>query len=557
MLATWVAPPLLGAAIGFLTNSLAIRMLFRPLARKRVLGIPVPLTPGIIPRRRHELARSIGRMVARELLSADAIRQRLHTEAFRGALEGQIRSVREGLLERPFGGVAAPAGPGTQAAAAGAAAGDAAGAAPAIPWLDLLRQVLKRVLERLLGSHAFIYGVRTLVARAVEDLGSRRVADLIDAGRLSALVSETLLPALGRSDLQTGMAAVLKQWLHRQWQSNTPLDAYLTAETREVLLRLFHRSLPSLLDVLFAWLRSAQVRGELELRGRAILRDVLDKLNLVQKVFVTAGQYDRTLGERMPEIVTDVIDQAEAATATAEVRAQITAGARRALTRWTARGLGELAPGAEATVDEVVDHLLDRVCGALAGTPSGQVEQAVGRWLDGHGAATVAELAARYVGLQPAAITDFLSNQLLQYLARPATGSHLAELIPDLVRDALASSAASAAAPASGAASAAAPAAGLRLTDLLVLPPETAAAIDRYFAGRIIQLLGERLPAVIETLDIEALVVAKVDALNALEVERLLRGVIARHLKWINLFGALIGALIGLMQLALRALPAA
>ena len=57
----------------------------------------------------------------------------------------------------------------------------------------------------------------------------------------------------------------------------------------------------------------------------------------MQKVFITAGQYDRSLSERMPEIVTDVIDQAEAATAGAAVREQICGGARRALARSGAR----------------------------------------------------------------------------------------------------------------------------------------------------------------------------------------------------------------------------
>ena len=531
-LIAWIAPPLVGAAIGFLTNSLAIRMLFRPLTRKRLLGVPLPLTPGVIPRRRHELARSIGRMVARDLLSPEAIRHRLRSATFRGALERQIRSLREALLERPLGG--APASAAEQSAAG-------ATALPPVPWLDLLRGIVQRVLERLPASHAFIYGVRQLIGRAVDELGSRRVADLIDAGRLAELIGGTLLPALGRRDLQAGLAGALKQWLHRQWQANTPLQVYVTADTREVLVRLFERSLPSLLDVLFTWLRSAPVRSELEVRGRAILRDVLDKLNLVQKVFVTAGQYDRTLAERMPEIVADVIDRAEAATTTDEVRGQITAGARRALTRWTARGLSDLAPDAEATVDDVVDHLARRILGTAAATPPAQVGEAIDRWLRRHGDATVAELTARYLGIQPPAVVDFLANRLLEYLARADTAAHLAELIPSVVRGALESRAA--AGP------------GLRLADLLVIPPAIAAALDRYLAQRLVELLGERLPEVIDTLDVEALVVAKIDALNALEVERLLRSVIARHLKWINLFGAVIGAVIGFVQLALRALP--
>ena len=60
----WLAPPILGAVIGYVTNRIAIQMLFRPRTEKRILGVHVPFTPGIIPKNRNELAKSIARAVA-------------------------------------------------------------------------------------------------------------------------------------------------------------------------------------------------------------------------------------------------------------------------------------------------------------------------------------------------------------------------------------------------------------------------------------------------------------------------------------------------------------
>ncbi len=56
----YLAPPLLGAFIGYVTNYIAIRMLFRPLKPWRIFGVRLPLTPGIIPSKRHELAEKMG-----------------------------------------------------------------------------------------------------------------------------------------------------------------------------------------------------------------------------------------------------------------------------------------------------------------------------------------------------------------------------------------------------------------------------------------------------------------------------------------------------------------
>ena len=73
----FVIPPFAGAFIGYVTNVIAIRMLFRPLREIRVFGIRLPFTPGILPRQRGKLAQSIGSMVERELLTAEVLRERL------------------------------------------------------------------------------------------------------------------------------------------------------------------------------------------------------------------------------------------------------------------------------------------------------------------------------------------------------------------------------------------------------------------------------------------------------------------------------------------------
>jgi len=72
---TYAGPPLLGAFIGYLTNKIAIRMLFRPLKRWHVLGIRIPMTPGVIPAKRDELAKNIGEMVGSHLLTSRATDQ--------------------------------------------------------------------------------------------------------------------------------------------------------------------------------------------------------------------------------------------------------------------------------------------------------------------------------------------------------------------------------------------------------------------------------------------------------------------------------------------------
>jgi uncharacterized membrane protein YheB (UPF0754 family) len=66
----FLLPPLVGAGIGYLTNRVAIWMLFHPYYEYRVLGVRIPFTPGLIPRKRQQIIESIANTVERELLTS-------------------------------------------------------------------------------------------------------------------------------------------------------------------------------------------------------------------------------------------------------------------------------------------------------------------------------------------------------------------------------------------------------------------------------------------------------------------------------------------------------
>lgn len=70
----------IGGFIGAMTNYIAIRMLFRPYKALYLFNKRVPFTPGLIPKRRDELAEHIGKVVVSHLLTEDAIRARLLEE---------------------------------------------------------------------------------------------------------------------------------------------------------------------------------------------------------------------------------------------------------------------------------------------------------------------------------------------------------------------------------------------------------------------------------------------------------------------------------------------
>ncbi len=82
----------IGALIGGFTNHLAIKMLFRPHEAKYIGSWRLPFTPGLIPKRRDELAVQLGRTVTNYLVTPDVLKNKLLTPEMERKAEAFLQS---------------------------------------------------------------------------------------------------------------------------------------------------------------------------------------------------------------------------------------------------------------------------------------------------------------------------------------------------------------------------------------------------------------------------------------------------------------------------------
>ncbi|HHW06729.1 MAG TPA: DUF445 family protein [Clostridia bacterium] len=76
--ALWLAP-VTGALIGWFTNYLAVKMLFRP-HEPVTISLTKLTIQGVIPKRKKEIARSLGEIIEKELISIDELTEHLSQE---------------------------------------------------------------------------------------------------------------------------------------------------------------------------------------------------------------------------------------------------------------------------------------------------------------------------------------------------------------------------------------------------------------------------------------------------------------------------------------------
>jgi len=85
-----IIPPVIGSVIGYTTNWLAIKMLFRPHHAHYIGKLRLPFTPGVIPREKNRIAKSLGLAVGNNLLTEEVILKELTNEKIINSLRNYV-----------------------------------------------------------------------------------------------------------------------------------------------------------------------------------------------------------------------------------------------------------------------------------------------------------------------------------------------------------------------------------------------------------------------------------------------------------------------------------
>ena len=104
---TLLLGPVVGAIIGYFTNYIAVKMLFRPFKPVYIWGRRLPFTPGMIPKSKNRIAKAIGNAVAEKLLTPDAIEENLLSDEIKNGISEKVNHLveRERQSQRLIGEV--------------------------------------------------------------------------------------------------------------------------------------------------------------------------------------------------------------------------------------------------------------------------------------------------------------------------------------------------------------------------------------------------------------------------------------------------------------------
>ena len=516
----YLFPPMLGALIGYVTNYVAIRMLFRPLRAWRLFGLRVPLTPGIIPGKREELAKKMGEMVGDHLLTADDVGRAFAKDSVQRELRLAVTDKLGFFLDRQLGPLESLVPVHFRARFR--------------ELVELFRSKLSKLVFDYLQSSDFELKFRSYLQQQGDRLLARDLASFLTPDRYR-LAQQHLDSRLSGFFQSPKMADLVGNFIDRKsgklLASDRPLRELLPKDLVELLLTQLEKELPPLVEKFGGLLYDPQFRSRLVQKGKLAIDSFLDSLGGLAGLL--SGFLDlNKIYDKIPEFLDKAGDEVAGWLKEERTQQQLAKMLRERVDGLLDRSLAsyleklpfEKVNGVRRFArDRVVQSLQSRrTIDTLLILSESVIDRIKDRNFDNLVRSALPEGGPEKIRSQ---IADSLLEVLRSPQARAAFESVLIEQCDQWIyRKPL----------------------GLLSAKL---PGDLRQELESGLCQLVEDLLRKEAPRLVETLNVRRMVEEKVNSLDLLQVEGLLMGIMKEQFKYINLFGALLGFLIGLVNL--------
>lgn len=524
MFLAYAGPPLLGAFIGYLTNRVAIRMLFRPLTRWHVLGVPVPMTPGVIPGKRHELAINIGEMVGTHLLTSRDIGAALSEEKFQDHLHALVDERISELLGKDLGPVQALVPERFQAYFKVAA--------------RTLKYRFRTGVHRYLQSDDFASKVTQTMTDQLGSFGAKPLNKIVSREERKAFygfIDTLIMDLLAGRNTEDWLAGYLRENLQQAVVAGkTPAD-FLPASLHDFIIESIQRYSPEILQQLAEMLSEPPVRDRIIQAIRGGIDTFISSLGSMGSLARGFLNMD-VLETSIRTYLTDKKDDIRSWLENPEVQQRFTAVLVEQVDGYLAKPLAELlAHLEEEKTAEACREISRQILGIVRSR--GVVEtmstmlQANFEDMLAQGERPIGEAGRQLLSAEAVENLQGMVAAETVALIRSSRTQQLLDTMMNSMFDSVLN----------------------RPIGILntMLPASVRSGLTDHAVVSINRIMIREVPSLVDSLDIRQMVTAKVDSLDLLRLERLLLSIMEEQFKYINLFGALLGFLIGLANLLL------
>ena len=506
---------LVATAHGYAGAWLAVRMLFRPRKPFKLLGITL-FPQGMIPRHRDRLANAIGKAVGEELVSQETIMEQLLGKDFlRNKIRGVVESYSDDIIRRDYPSLieALPANL----------------RAPVLDAITSLQFKVAEHIEAVLKSEESLDTIRGFVTRRVDEFLSKRVSEVIDDRTFDKIVEfldDRIESAVNAPALEEKVRDFIGRRVDDLATAETPLGTLFTDDAIALLKEKANDQIAPMAHHLTEIAAAERTRNQIGALIKKEVHQYYEALPFFKKIFVSRenliGEVDDLVNESLPKRIEETLKGDFFAE---EARNFINGSIDDALTRPLPDLIGTIAT---EQLDRLKRQILKSVLSVVRGDEmkasiTGYLRETLDR-LRPHSIDAIMET------LHPESeekLKNTLSKGLLNILSRGETSQIINSVLSNQIEKLLATPIG-------------------RLSD--TVSEEKLKAASESLSDAIIDAIKEKLPEAIKEFDVGNVVREKINNYPVEKLESLVMSVAKEHLRTIELFGALFGLIIGVVQ---------
>ena len=518
----YAAPPLVGAFIGYLTNRVAIRMLFRPLRGWHIGRLKIPMTPGVIPSKRHELAANIGEMVGEHLLTGDEISRALQKEGFQEHLQILIESKISSTMKKDLGSLKTIIPPSYRS------------------YFDIAEKTaryrLKETIHNNLRSENTGLAIEAAVDRWIVSSLAKKIDDLLPDGRRGLLfqnLAEAIAEILSTNATQEHLATMVAAEIRNFAVTGKAFSDVLPSQAQDAIMEAVRAQTPRLLGQAADLLKEPEVKDkivELVLEAINEFVDTLGPMSTMVKGFLDRELLDDKIRHYLDEKHGDIEDFFH--DETIEIRVRAALGER--IGYVLATPLADfLRFDDEEEIDAVSRLISEKILLMLNTSESRQLvvqflEESFNN-LTAAGNIKTGRVLEQAIGGE---LVSLYKGNIKRSVAAAIYSTETLRIIDQMIDDLVG-----------------------RLVDKPIgrldhlIPHGVTEGLCRSVKEMTTRLLISEVPGVVKSINFNKIVTDRIDSFDLLRLEQLLLSIMAEQFKYINLFGALLGFLIGCANL--------
>ena len=500
---------------GYAGAWLAVRMLFRPRLPVKLFGITI-FPQGMIPRHRDRLANAIGKAVGDELVSQETIINQLTGNDFlRKKIQNVVDSYTNDLLAEDYPSLIEALPKNVRE--------------PVLDAISALQLKLADHIKAVLKSEESLETIRGFVTRRVDDVLSKRVSEVVDDaafGKIVGFVDERIRTAVKAKVFETNIRDFIGRRIDDLVSSETPLGKMFTDDAVALLKEKANEQIEPAIRQIADIAATEKTRNQISALIKHEVHDYYENLSFFKKIFVSRdtllGEVDSLVNESLPKRIEETLNGTFFAE---EARNFIGSSIDNALAKPLPVVIGAVAP-------EQLVRLKEQVTKSVLGiVQSEETIAGISKYIR----ETLEKLRPHSIDsilrtIHPEAeekLKSMLSNGLLEILAREETSNVINEMLAGQI-DRLLSKPIG------------------KLADHISENKLREASTS--LTDAIISAVHSKLPDAVAEFDVAGMVREKIRNYPPEKLESLVMSVAKDHLRTIEVFGALFGFIIGILQ---------